>query len=108
MEAETGGKARRVKLEAETGGKARWRGLGAETGGKARWGAMQTSQHQPRALSGTHPCPAKRTNQPHTHTKPHQPRFPSEVRAAAHIYILTPGHKKDSIITDAVDFDQDL
>ena len=68
--------------------------LSHHSGGKARWGAMQTSQHQPCALSGTQLRTAKRTNQPHTHTKPLPPRFPSEVRAAAHIYNLTPRHKK--------------
>ena len=73
------GKHGGVKLEAETGGKARRVKLEAETGGKARWGAMQTSQHQPCALSGTQLRTAKRTNQPHTHTKPLPPRFPSEV-----------------------------
>ena len=61
LEGETGGKAQWVKLEAETGGKARWVKLEAETGGKAQWGAMQTSQHQPHALSGTQLRPAKRT-----------------------------------------------
>ena len=73
------GKHGGVKLEAETGGKARRVKLEAETGGKARWGAMQTSQHQPCALSGTQLRTAKLTNQPHTHTKPLPPRFPSEV-----------------------------
>ena len=51
--------------------------LSHHSGGKARWGAMQTSQHQPHALSGTQLRTAKRTNQPHTNTKPLPPRFPS-------------------------------
>ena len=49
------------------------------TGGKARWTGLESAVEKPCALFGTHPCPAKRTNQPHTHTKPLPPRFHSEV-----------------------------
>ena len=36
-------------------------------GGKARWGAMQTSQHQPHALSGTHQRGKAHQPTPHPH-----------------------------------------
>ena len=50
------------------------------TGGKSRQTGLEGAVGKPCALSGTQLRPAKRTNQPHTHTKPLPPRFPSWAR----------------------------